>query len=264
MSKAILYDATKCTACRACQVACKAWNGHLAEKTQNQGSYENPPHLSPETWVRIEFREVERNGKVEWLFTRHSCMHCTDASCVTVCPTNAIVRTEEGFVHIDQEWCIGCGNCVQACPFGVPHKDELLGTARKCSHCTEVGLNRVDAGLETACVKTCPTKALMLGDREELINIGRERVNQLKATGYSNAQLYGEKELGGLNTLYVLSDTPDVYGLPVAPKAATADVISKWLSGLVTAGVVAALPLYFVFKRSQQLAESKAKSEGGV
>jgi len=76
MDKAILYDSTKCTACRGCQVACKSWNEHKAEETENCGSYENPPELSPETWVKMRFIETERNGKLAWLFARRACMHC--------------------------------------------------------------------------------------------------------------------------------------------------------------------------------------------
>ena len=262
--KAILYDATKCTACRGCQVACKQWNEHEGEETENRGSYENPPRLSPETWVRIGFKEVERSGRLSWLFTRYACMHCTDASCAIVCPTNAIVQTSEGFVHIDQEWCIGCGNCVQACPFEVPHKDESVGTAKKCSFCTSVGLNRIEEGLETACVKSCPPDALVLGDRDEIVSRGQQKVAHLKAKGYSRAYLYGENELGGLHVLYVLDDVPSVYGLPESPRVSSAGIIEKWLSGLATAGIVAALPLYFVLKRSRQLAETQTISEGGA
>ena len=129
---------------------------------------------------------------------------------------------------------------------------------------SSVGLNRLEEGLESACVTTCPTGALKLGDRNELIAKGQELVSQLKARGHSNAYLYGENELGGLHVLYVLDDKPGVYGLPESPKVSSAGIIGKWLSGLATAGVVAALPLYFVFKRSQQLEEAKTTSEGGA
>ena len=73
--KAILYDATKCTACRGCQAACKQWNENDEEiptkenwvDAHNWGSYENPPELSAHTWERMGFKEVERNGRVTWL-----------------------------------------------------------------------------------------------------------------------------------------------------------------------------------------------------
>lgn len=63
--KAILYDATRCTACRGCQAACKQWNENdegEGEKTVNRGSYENPPDFSPQTWLKMEFREYDTAG----------------------------------------------------------------------------------------------------------------------------------------------------------------------------------------------------------
>ena len=264
MGKAILYDSSKCTACRACQVACKSWNQHEAEETENWGSYENPKELSPETWVKMRFIETESNGKFAWLFARRACMHCEDASCMTVCPANAIFKTAEGFVHIDQDWCVGCGTCVQACPFNIPHKDHHIGTARKCTACTSVGLNRQEAGLDPACVTTCPTGALKFGDRDELVEEGKQRVATLKARGKNNAYLYGENELGGLHVMYILDDSPATYGLPESPQAATKSMVGKWLTSIATTGVIAALPIWFVFKRKQKLEEEKSKAKGGA
>jgi formate dehydrogenase iron-sulfur subunit len=189
-------------------------------------------------------------------------MHCTDASCAIVCPTGAILKTDEGFVHIDQEWCIGCGNCVQACPFDVPHKDHHhSGTAVKCTACTSVGLNRQEEGLDPACVKSCPPGALKFGIRSQLISEAYQRIADLKADGFSNATIYGTNELGGLHVLYVLDDTPEVYGLPESPQVASSDVIGKWLTGIATAGIIAALPLWFVFKRRQEL---ESRTQGGA
>jgi len=260
MAKAILYDATKCTACRGCQVACKQWNELEAEETTNRGTYENPPDLSPHTWIKIKFIELEKEGKLGWLFARQACMHCTDASCAQVCPTGAISH-QDGFVIIDQGWCIGCGYCIQACPFHVPHKDEVLGTARKCTSC----IDRRSGDLEPACVKTCPTSALMFGDRDLLVAEGRARVEALKAEGYSNAYLYGDEELGGLHVLYVLDDSPAAYGLPESPQVAISASVGQWLSGILTAGVVAAVPFWLLFRRKKQIeAERQSKVEGGV
>jgi len=258
--KAFLYDVSLCTACRGCQVSCKQWNEHHGEVTTNWGSYENPEELSPETWLKMRFIEVERQGKLDWLFLRRACMHCTEASCAIVCPVGAIFHTDEGFVHIDQEWCIGCGTCTQACPFNIPHLDHHEGTATKCSACTSVGLNRQAAGLEPACIKSCPTNALVMGDRDTLVSEGKAKVAALKAKGYANARLYGETELGGLHVMYVLDDNPEVYGLPENPQVATKDMVGKWLAGLATAGVVATLPLLWLFKRREEM---QAKSKAG-
>jgi formate dehydrogenase iron-sulfur subunit len=273
--KAILYDATKCTACRGCQVACKQWNendeyippptdehGVLAK---NWGSYENPPDLSPQTWLKMKFTEFEAGGQVRWLFTRQACMHCTDAACVKVCPTGSLYHHELGFVAYDKDTCSGCGYCVDACPFHVPRstRNILTGIAKmdKCTFCTTPGLDRIEKGWEPACVKTCPPKALKYGDRDALVAEGKERVAALQKKGWTNANLYGEKELDGLHVLYVLDDSPAVYGLPVSPQISAAtiawhDVIQPvgWAVGGLT---IIGLGLNYLVARASAKKEEK-------
>ena len=246
MAKATLLDVSKCTACRACQVACKEWNDLPAENTVCLGCYDNPPDLSPVTWNRIAFDEVERDGgQVDWLFRSIRCMHCTDASCVNVCPTGA-AHHEGEFVIIDPEVCVGCGYCAEACPFNIPRLVDGAekGSARKCWFC----LDRVRNGQIPACAKACATGAIKFGDRGDLVTEAHERVNVLRKRGLAEAALYGENLLGGLHQMYVLTDRPGVYGLPAAPQVATRNVIGSWLSGIITAGVVAAVPFWLLFK----------------
>jgi formate dehydrogenase beta subunit len=265
--KAILYDASKCTACRGCQVACKSWNEREAEKTTNRGTVENPPDLSPQTWLKMEFREVGNNGSVRWLFTRRACMHCTDAACVKVCPTGALFYHTLGFVSYDRGKCSGCGYCSQFCPFKVPRLDTNrgngLGRMDKCTLCTTFGLDRIDNNQSPACVKTCPTGALTFGNRDDLLTAGKTSVQALRTQGFSNANLYGENQLGGLHVLYSLEDSPEVYGLPVDPKypaVATAwqDIIKPlgWAAiGLVGAGLI----LNVMVARAKLLREKEDK-----
>lgn len=229
-NKAILYDATKCTACRGCQAACKQWNENdeyipaPADKTgvqaKNAGSYENPPDLSLTTWLKMEFRELEAGSKLRWLFTRRACMHCTDAACVGVCPNGSLYHHELGFVAHNKNTCIGCGRCVAACPFQVPRvgRDTAgIAKAGKCTLCTTPGLDRIVEGWEPACVKTCPANALIYGDRAELVTTANKRMQALRDKGWLNANLFGENKLGGLHVMYLLDDSPGVYGVPTEP-----------------------------------------------
>ena len=263
MDKAILYDATKCTACRACQVACKQWNELPAEATTNRGTYENPPDLSADTWLKIKFNEIPKNVGIDWLFTRRACMHCTDAGCVKVCPNGSLYHHESGFVAYNKDTCTGCGYCLEACPFDVPRSERNLvtGIAKmdKCTLCTTPGLDRITQGFEPACIQTCPTDALIYGDRDKLMTDGEKRVQALKTKGYSNAYLYGDRELGGLHVMYVLDDSPEVYGLPVNPQISAAtiawqDVIQPlgWTLGGLT---IIGLGINYLVARKAKLTE---------
>jgi formate dehydrogenase beta subunit len=277
--KAILFDSTRCTACRGCQAACKNWNEtdeiiptvENGVDARNTGSYENPPDLSTSTWLRMRFTEVERQGKLSWFFTRVSCMHCTDAACVKVCPSGALFHDDlNGFVAYDKDLCTGCGYCVEFCPYDVPRTDRnvITGLAKmdKCTLCTTPGLNRLEAGEQPACVKACPPKALLYDDRDKLVAIGKQRVQTLKTAGHSNANLYGENELDGLHVLYVLEDSADTYGLPVDPKVpglaiAWQDVIQPlgWIMGGAT---IVGLGLnYLVARQAKIRKEQTAKKE---
>lgn len=226
--KVILFDTTKCIGCRACQVACKQWNSLPGEVTTNCGSYENPADLSPDTWIKMRFNEVTRSGGggVDWVFTRQSCMHCTDAACVKVCPTGALYHHSIGFVAYDKTICSGCGYCAEFCPFSVPRmRGNNVSGIRKTEKCV-LCQDRVSNGYEPACVKTCPPNALVFGNRDDLITQGKERIKQLQSE-YPNAYLYGEKEVGGLHVLYVLTNSPQAHGLPAKPEVPAAAIAWK-------------------------------------
>ena len=155
MTKAMLIDTTLCTACRGCQIACKQWNDLPAEKTVNQGTYQNPFRLSAYTWTLVQMREVEYQGKFFWSFLKRQCMHCLHPACVSACPVGAMHQTPEGLVLYNDARCIGCRYCMTACPFRMPRFewDLPLGHVRKCTFCAD----RRAEGLEPACVKTCPS-----------------------------------------------------------------------------------------------------------
>jgi ferredoxin len=114
-------------------------------------------------------------------------------------------------------------------------------------------IDRVTNGMAPACATTCPSGAIQFGERDELISIGKNRVDTLRAKGYNDANLYGETEMGGLQTMYVLTHPPADFGLPEDPALATNTTWAHWVSGAVTAGIVAAIPFWLLFKRKQRI-----------
>lgn len=227
--KAMLIDVSKCTGCRACQVACKGWNDLPAEETKCVGVYDNPPDLSPVTWNRIAFFEIERdNGRLDWVFRSVRCLHCADAPCVRVCPTGALYKDPLGYTALDQSKCNGCGYCVEFCPFEIPRLTEAdiwgKGKSTKCTFCPD----RVSNGMQPACAQACPTGAIEYGDRDALVAKGKKRVEELKSR-YPDANLYGEDILGGLGVMYVLTDRPSVLGLPEEPSGSLAETWQPWI-----------------------------------
>lgn len=260
MTLAVLFDANRCIGCRGCQVACKQWNENdeaiptveNGVQSRNWGSYENPPRLSASTWTRIRFTELEYNGKFNWIFTKLQCMHCEHPACVAACPVGALQKTAEGPVIYDDNKCFGCRYCMVACPFGIPtfEWDDPLPWIRKCTFCTD----RMNEGLEPACVKTCPTNALELGEREELIQEARKRIEKTPEKYVDH--IYGENEVGGTSWLY-LSPVPfKELGFPeLGPEPVTVDT-ERAMGAVppVLLGVAATMAgIYWISKRRNKM-----------
>jgi len=213
-----LIDTTKCIGCKACQVACMEWNDLRDDIGTNVGFYQNPHDLSDRTWTLMRFSEVENpKGDLEWLIRKDGCMHCADPGCLKACPApGAIVQYANGIVDFHEENCIGCGYCVSGCPFDIPRISKKDHKAYKCTLCSD----RVAVGLEPACIKSCPTGALVFGTKEDMKQHAAERVEDLKSRGFDNAGLYDPAGVGGTHVMYVLhhADQPELYHrLPRAP-----------------------------------------------
>ena len=236
--KAILVTPEVCIGCRGCQTACKSWNQLPGIKTKNNGTFQNPPDLESKAFNIIRYTEVPgKQSPVRWLFVSRRCMHCEDAGCIKICPApGALYRTKEGAVAFDRDKCIACKLCVTACPFDVPRYDEE-GKITKCHLC----FDRIGAGMEPACVKTCPTGALRFGDREELIS-------NAKKEGFNT--VYGEKDLDGLGTIYAFKDEPKLYGMKENPAIPSSVIFwhqyLKPLSVIGLGGVVAAAAIHYL------------------
>jgi len=214
-----LIDTTKCIGCKACQVACMEWNDLRDDVGTNIGQYQNPHDLTSSSWTLMRFAEVESpKGDLEWLIRKDGCMHCADPGCLKACPSpGAIVQYANGIVDFHEENCIGCGYCVAGCPFDIPRISKKDHKAYKCTLCSD----RVAVGLEPACIKTCPTGALVFGTKADMKQHAAERIEDLKSRGFQNAGLYDPQGVGGTHVMYVLhhADQPELYsGLAKDPR----------------------------------------------
>ncbi len=146
------------------------WNNLSAEEIPFTGSLTSPQWLTAYSWKTVIFYE---NG--ELLSLPFQCMHCRDPPCALAFPVPAIVISDEGAVVINKDDCLGIGNCLRACPFNVPQRGSD-GRFYKCTFC----IDRIQYGLEPACVEVCPTKVFTFASIDEVINIARRAVEEGK------------------------------------------------------------------------------------
>ncbi len=200
IGKGVIYgfvvDTTKCIGCGSCVRACRAENnvpdGYNRTWVEQYTFY-------PDGEVFVNSPNGGEDGFADPLPTRNHpsgaeqapmrgffvpklCNHCIDTPCIQVCPVGASFKTDEGVVLVDHEHCVGCGYCVQACPFGSRYIDPRTHTADKCTWCH----HRVTKGLLPACVVSCPADARIFGnvsDPESKISriLATNRVQVLKS-----------------------------------------------------------------------------------
>ncbi|OGR00687.1 MAG: 4Fe-4S ferredoxin [Deltaproteobacteria bacterium RIFOXYD12_FULL_55_16] len=192
---AFLVDTRKCVGCGLCVKACK---------NENEIPYDTPV---TRTWVeryvvtkdgktRIDSPNGARDGftspemlgeKIEEkeitkaFFVPKLCNHCATPACVQVCPVGATYQTPDGVVLVDRSWCIGCGYCIMACPYGVRFFHPVHKVAEKCTFC----YHRISQGMQAACVQACSFGVRQMGnikDPDDPVTkiIMTERVGVLK------------------------------------------------------------------------------------
>jgi molybdopterin-containing oxidoreductase family iron-sulfur binding subunit len=168
----MVFDIRRCIGCNACVIGCKQENSL-------------PDGVFFTRTLSEEYGVYPNAGRV---YIPTMCNHCEDAPCEKVCPSGATHTRDDGIVMVDDDKCIGCGSCAVACPYdqrsvmseelfknGLFGEGELTpfeeqgygrftpGTVTKCDFCSE----RVDNGLDPACVVTCPTDARIFGDLDD-------------------------------------------------------------------------------------------------
>ena len=174
---AFLVDTTKCVGCGLCVDACK---------TENEIPYDAPV---TRTWVeryvvtrdgvthadspmggrdgyiddKIGDEDIDAEDIAKAFFVPKLCNQCDNPPCVQVCPVGATYQTDDGVVLVDRQWCIGCGYCIMACPYGVRFFHPVTKTAEKCNFC----YHRISKGMEPACVECCAFGARRIANLED-------------------------------------------------------------------------------------------------
>ncbi len=144
MQLGFVIDQRSCIGCHACTVACKAENGVAI------GNFR--------TWVKYVESGTFPDSRRDFAVLR--CNHCATAPCARICPVTALQKRADGVVDLDRDACIGCGACMQACPYDAIYLDEDTGVAGKCHFCA----HRLERKLQPACVTVCPTESIRVVD----------------------------------------------------------------------------------------------------
>ncbi len=270
----LLFDGTLCIGCKACMSACKAANDMPPEPNRiledsSDAYWDAPLDISGRTLNVIKaYRDgtAEHKDEVDngFAFTKLSCYHCVDPSCVSACPVSAMTKDpHSGIVSYSVDACIGCRYCVAACPFGVPRFtfESSYPKISKCQLCK----HRLAEGKYAACAEVCPTGATLYGHVVDLkAEIERRRslapgaptdfprgkiggTDAYRGTaGQYVDHVYGETEIGGTQVLH-LSGVPFALlnkpNLPSEPPARVAETLQHGIYHALIAPIVFLLAL---------------------
>jgi formate dehydrogenase iron-sulfur subunit len=246
MSRAVLYDSTRCIGCKACEQTCSErwklpYNDTIAEEDQ----------LSEHklTAVRV----------IGDRYARKLCMHCNEPACASACPVAALYKTEPGPVVYREERCMGCRYCMTACPHQVPTYtwNSRLPVVRKCDMCSD----RAAAGIQTRCSEICPAEATITGDRDAMIAEARKRIKEAPQSYFP--QIYGIEEGGGTSVLVIGGISAEQLGyranLPHSSLPGLTWAVLQHIPDIVIAGGALLSGVYWLTSRREDV----AAAEGG-
>jgi len=218
---ATLIDISKCIGCGACVEACSEVNSSKYPAPRKPFPKMYPKRvpvmdwsdkqdvtdrLTPYNWLFIQSATVEKNGEEIELTIPRRCMHCVNPPCVKLCPWGAARQLENGISRIDPDICLGGSKCKSVCPWKIPERQTGVGlyldflpslggngVMYKCDRCYD----RIADGKLPACIEVCPENVQTIGPRDEIIKQAHTLAKE------TNGYIYGEKENGGTNTIYV-------------------------------------------------------------
>lgn len=179
-----VIDVERCIDCRACLVACSVENKVPMNQTR--------------IWVHDQ-GVMGKFPELEHTFVPYNCMHCENPPCTEVCVSGATYKDEEnGLVLVNDEACIGCGFCVEACPYDARYPNRERGVADKCNGC----IQRVEIGLKPACVATCVGGSRLFGDLNDPGSEVSLALKNARAVARMDVA-YGEGKFTGPNIYFI-------------------------------------------------------------
>ena len=231
----MLTDLTLCVGCRSCEKACnEANNLPKPDVSFDDGSVFKELRRPTSKAYTVVNRYDNPKDKDKPIYRKVQCNHCQEPACASACPIHAYSKTPEGAVLYDPELCFGCRYCMIACPFYVPsyeYESVLEPKIIKCMLCHD----RLKTGGIPACAEACPIQAVTFGKRDDLLRLAKGKIMN-NPDRYID-HIYGEREVGGTNWLYMSGVPFEQVGFP--KDLPTEPLISE------TKGFLGAVPLVF-------------------
>lgn len=205
-----LVDTFKCVGCGFCVKACKneneiPYDANVTRTwveryiiTKDGKLYADSPKGARDGFISMKvdlgegnYQDIKKDDIKKAFFVPKLCNQCENPPCVQVCPVGATYQTPDGVVLVDRKWCIGCGYCIMACPYGVRFFHPVYHVAEKCTFC----YHRITKGMKTACVEACPFGARMIGNIRDPNDpvakiIQTQRVGVIKSEYGTKPQVY--------------------------------------------------------------------------
>ncbi len=266
----ILYDATLCIGCKACEVACKRVNGMPVENSEwekmhgIEDAWDSGSDLSTKTLNKIKMYKhgsatVKNREKNGFSFIKRACMHCIEPACESACPVSGFTKDPKTGIVVWNESCCGCRYCEIACPYNIPRfeYDKAIPKVFKCEMCSHL----VSVGGVPGCCDSCPSGASIFGKVDDILEEARKRIalkageeyaypistvhdkeKQIRPTEKYINYIYGENEAGGTQYI-ILSAVPfEILGLPKLPEKSAVST-SETIQHTIYKGLIAPIAL---------------------
>lgn len=187
----MVIDLRKCIGCQACVVACKSENNVPVGVYRTWVQVVETGSMVPDPAGSVVTDQGRFTPNVKRFSLPRLCNHCDNPPCVEVCPVKATFKREDGLVLIDYPKCLGCGYCIQACPYDARFFNPIQQTSDKCTFCVQ----RLDRGLLPACVTSCVGRARVFGDLNDPQSavaqlIAQQPTSHLKSTMGTHPQVF--------------------------------------------------------------------------